>query len=121
MDNSFSRKERRGEGPPQSPSRGKSGWAGNCFIHPLPLRGLPPVSGGESVTVENTPRQLTVPLRQAGRAQSAEGVDEQFSDFRSVVRISSNKFNQGLNLLTFGIKSKLFLLSLIRKFGKSLT
>ena len=46
------------------------------ILHPLPLWGLPPVSGGESVTVENTLRQPTVPLRQGGtRSGATEGVD----------------------------------------------
>ena len=43
---------------------------------PSPLRGTPPVSGGESVTTENTAQADCPPETGATRSEATEGVDK---------------------------------------------
>ena len=86
MDNSFSRKERRerkDSGPVtlaleyRSFARQENAEVSRklVLIHPLPLRVLPPVSGGESVTIENTAPANCPPETGGTRSGATEGVD----------------------------------------------
>ena len=45
------------------------------ILHPLPLWGLPPVSGGESVTTDNTAHANGPPETGGTRSGATEGVD----------------------------------------------